>query len=91
MLGDRDTDPKHKDLRKTPEAMTQGANRFERGQNYFKEARKRTGELKCTFGWRHPVSCPGGTPEQRYVWACGGGAHGRLIYHPVDKLSENVR
>jgi hypothetical protein len=37
------------------EAMTQGENRFERGQNFFKEARKRTGELKCTFGWHIQV------------------------------------
>ena len=52
MLGDRDTDPNHKDLRKTPEAMAQGATRFERGQNYFKETRKCAAELKCTLGWQ---------------------------------------
>jgi poly(3-hydroxybutyrate) depolymerase len=55
MLGDRDTDPNHKDLRKTPEAMAQGVNRFERGQDYFKEARQRAAELKCTLGWHIQV------------------------------------
>lgn len=55
MLGDRDTDPDHKDLRKTPEAMAQGVNRFERGQNLIREARKRAAELVCTFGWRTQV------------------------------------
>jgi poly(3-hydroxybutyrate) depolymerase len=52
MLGDRDTDPDHKDLRKTPEATAQGANRFERGRNFIGEARKRAAELACSFGWQ---------------------------------------
>jgi alpha-beta hydrolase superfamily lysophospholipase len=55
LLGDRDTDPNHKDLRKTPQAMAQGASRFERGQNFFKEAGRRATELKCTFGWHLQV------------------------------------
>jgi poly(3-hydroxybutyrate) depolymerase len=55
MLGDGDTDPNHKDLRKTPQAMAQGVHRFERGNNYFKEAEKRTTELKCVFGWQLQV------------------------------------
>jgi poly(3-hydroxybutyrate) depolymerase len=55
MLGDRDTDPNHWQLSKTPQAMAQGANRFERGQNYFKEAGNRASELQCSFGWRLQV------------------------------------
>jgi pimeloyl-ACP methyl ester carboxylesterase len=55
LLGDQDTDPKHKDLRKTPQAMAQGAYRFERGQNFFKQAGHRATELKCTFGWQLQV------------------------------------
>ena len=55
MLGERDTDPNHKDLRKTPEAIAQGVNRFERGQNFFREARQRTIQLGCTFGWQIKV------------------------------------
>jgi poly(3-hydroxybutyrate) depolymerase len=52
MLGDRDTDPNHKELRKTPQAMAQGATRFERGQKFFKDAGERAIELKCAFGWQ---------------------------------------
>lgn len=52
LLGDRDTDPNHHQLSRTPQAMAQGAFRFERGQNYFKEAQTRAAELQCNFGWR---------------------------------------
>lgn len=55
MLGDRDTDPRHAQLRRTPEAMAQGSNRFERGRSYFKEAGSRATELKSAFGWRLKV------------------------------------
>ena len=55
MLGDRDTDPNHEDLRKTPKAMAQGAHRFERGHNYFKEAKNRAVELNTTFAWQLKV------------------------------------
>lgn len=52
MLGDRDTDPNHTQLRRTPKAMVQGAHRFQRGQNYMKEARSRSTELQCAFRWQ---------------------------------------
>lgn len=55
MLGDQDTDPNHADLRRTPKAMAQGVHRFERGQNYVKEARNRATELKCALGWQVEV------------------------------------
>ncbi|MBI4526799.1 MAG: hypothetical protein HY695_23630 [Deltaproteobacteria bacterium] len=55
MLGDRDTDLNHPDLRKTAKAMAQGVHRFERGQTYFKEARSRATELQCPFGWQIQV------------------------------------
>jgi pimeloyl-ACP methyl ester carboxylesterase len=55
LLGDQDTDPNAKDLRKTPQAMAQGVHRFERGQHYFKEARNRATELQCPFGWHLQV------------------------------------
>lgn len=55
MLGDRDTDPDHKDLRRTPKAMAQGAHRFARGQNYFRDAGIRAGELKSAFAWQLQV------------------------------------
>ncbi len=62
MLGDRDADPNHAELRRTPEAMAQGVHRFERGQNYMKEARNRATELKCAFGWQVQV-VPGAAHE----------------------------
>ena len=52
MLGDKDTDPNHRQLSRTRQAMAQGAQRFERGQNYFKEAQIRATELQSSFGWR---------------------------------------
>ena len=52
MLGDRDTDPNHYQLSKTPQAMAQGIHRYERGHNYFRQARERASELQCAFGWR---------------------------------------
>lgn len=52
LLGDRDTDPNHYQLSKAPQAMAQGAQRFERGQNYFREAQNRAAQLQCPFGWR---------------------------------------
>jgi hypothetical protein len=55
LLGDRDTDRKHKDLNRTPKAMAQGAHRFDRGQNYMKAARARAAALMCPFAWRVEV------------------------------------
>jgi hypothetical protein len=55
LLGDRDTDPNHKALRRTPQAMAQGAFRLERGQNFFKEGANRATELNSAFGWRLEV------------------------------------
>jgi poly(3-hydroxybutyrate) depolymerase len=55
LLGDRDTDSGHPQLRRTPEAMAQGAHRFERGENYFRMAQARAGELKSGFGWKLEV------------------------------------
>ena len=62
MLGDQDTDPNHKELRKTPEAMAQGVHHFEHGQNFLKEAGNRATELKCAFGWQVQV-VPGAAHE----------------------------
>ena len=52
LLGDRDNDPNHPQLRRSPEAMAQGRFRLERGQNFFKRAGERCAELKCKFGWQ---------------------------------------
>ena len=52
LLGDLDRDPNHFQLRRTPQAMAQGANRYERGETFFKEARGRAAELGVPFAWR---------------------------------------
>ena len=52
LLGSRDNDPNHPQLRKTPQAMAQGRFRLERGENFFKQAGERCAALKCKFGWQ---------------------------------------
>ena len=55
MLGDKDTDPNDAELRKTRQASAQGAQRFARGQAFFKEAEDRAAQRKTTLGWRLQV------------------------------------
>ena len=55
LLGDRDTNPHDPEMRQKAEAKEQGATRFERGHNFFKEAGNRAAELKCAFSWRLQV------------------------------------
>jgi hypothetical protein len=62
LLGELDSDPNHFQLRRTPEAMAQGAHRFARGESFYKEARTRADELGVTFGWR-TRSVPGAAHE----------------------------
>jgi len=52
LLGDQDTDENHKHLRKTPEAMSQGKNRFERGRNFYKVARRESEKLQLPLKWK---------------------------------------
>jgi pimeloyl-ACP methyl ester carboxylesterase len=58
LLGDKDTDPNHKDLRRSREAMKQGATRWERGQNYYKAVSATAAELGEKLAWRL-VEVPG--------------------------------
>ncbi|MCC7486756.1 MAG: hypothetical protein IT529_17420 [Burkholderiales bacterium] len=51
LLGERDNDPEHHQLRRTPRALAQGANRVERGEDFFATARARAAELHAPFGW----------------------------------------
>jgi hypothetical protein len=55
MLGDKDTDPNDAELRKTRQALAQGAHRLARGQAFFKEAEDRATKWKTAFGWRLQV------------------------------------
>ena len=79
MLGDRDTDPNHKDLRKTPQAMVQGAYRFERGQNYLQRSPAPRHGTEVHVRLETPGCAGSGAPEQQDVQARGSGSHGALI------------
>lgn len=52
LLGERDTDPDHPNLRRAPEAMAQGAYRLERGQAFFRQAGDYAGRTGVPFNWR---------------------------------------
>lgn len=52
LLGNQDTDENHKYLRKTPEAMSQGKHRFERGKNFYKSAKHESEKLQTTLKWK---------------------------------------
>lgn len=52
LLGTRDTDEQHPNLRRTPEAMAQGANRVARGERFFDAAAAAARDLKVPFAWK---------------------------------------
>jgi poly(3-hydroxybutyrate) depolymerase len=66
LLGGGDTDPEDPEIRKTREALAQGANRVARGQNFYKEAENRAAELKAKFAWRLQI-VPGAGHEPTKV------------------------
>ena len=51
-------DENHPKLRRTPEAMTQGKHRFERGQTFFDMAKQEAEALGVSFNW-HLDTVPG--------------------------------
>lgn len=51
LLGDKDIDPNHKSLRRTPQAMEQGEYRFKRGHTFFESCKKKAAELNVDFNW----------------------------------------
>lgn len=57
-LGTADNDPNHKSLDREPEAMKQGASRYERSQRCFAFAQQLAQERGWKFGWRK-VETPG--------------------------------
>ena len=57
-LGTADTDPNHRSLDREPEAMKQGASRYERGLACFTAAETLARERGWKFGWRK-VEVPG--------------------------------
>ena len=58
LLGDQDIDPNHKQLRRTPGAMAQGAFRLARGKAFFEAARNQAERLKVPFTWQL-ITAPG--------------------------------
>lgn len=52
LLGTADNDPNGRHLRKTPEAMAQGAHRLARGENFFNRTKKTATSINDTFNWR---------------------------------------
>jgi endonuclease/exonuclease/phosphatase family metal-dependent hydrolase len=58
LLGEDDTDPDHASLRRTPEALAQGAHRFARGEKYFELSRQAAETLGVPFNWKL-VTVPG--------------------------------
>jgi hypothetical protein len=51
LLGDQDTDPGHQSLRRTAEALAQGAHRHARGHAFFEHARRVAAEMDSPFAW----------------------------------------
>jgi len=51
LLGENDNDPRLGTFRETELAMKQGANRLERGSNFYKEASELTKEESLVFNW----------------------------------------
>jgi poly(3-hydroxybutyrate) depolymerase len=51
MLGEEDVDPQHKDLDQSEGSQKQGANRVERGENFFGAATTSARDLGASFAW----------------------------------------
>ncbi len=51
LLGDHDDDAAHPSLRRTPEALSQGAHRFARGKFFFARAKQKAEEFGVPFNW----------------------------------------
>ena len=66
LLGDEDTDPKHPSLRRTPEVMTQGTNRFARGRAFFQAVRQYAANRGIPFKWQW-ATVPGAGHDNRLM------------------------
>ncbi|MFA5806705.1 MAG: hypothetical protein WC879_18895 [Melioribacteraceae bacterium] len=52
MLGEADTSTTQSTLRRTPEAMIQGKNRWERGHYFFEKCKEEAAKLNTEFNWQ---------------------------------------
>jgi hypothetical protein len=66
LLGEEDTDPEHASLRRTPEALAQGAHRFARGQAFFAAGQAASQQLGTSFAWRLET-VPGADHDNRLM------------------------
>ena len=58
LLGDKDNDPQHEHLRRTPEALAQGEHRLARGHAFYDSARTSAKQLNVPFNWQL-ITVPG--------------------------------
>jgi poly(3-hydroxybutyrate) depolymerase len=56
LVGDRDIDPNHPQLRRTPEAAAQGEHRFQRGHTFFEQAQRSARKLDVELAWELHVA-----------------------------------
>lgn len=68
LLGDRDTDPAHESLRRTPEALQQGEHRMARGFYFFDAGRKAAVRNGAPFNW-HLATVLGADHDNRLMAA----------------------
>ena len=68
LLGDRDTDPAHESLRRTPEALQQGEHRMARGFYFFDSGRKAAVRDGVAFNW-HLATVLGADHDNRLMAA----------------------
>lgn len=82
MLGTSDTDTQHRNLRRTPEAMAQGAHRLARGESYYAAGRNAATREDVPFGWvlervDGVVHDNGGMAPPAAAWLYGAAAKAR--------------
>ncbi len=56
MLGEEDVSTTQSTLRKTPEAMLQGKNRWERGHYFFEKCKEEAAKLNTEFNWQIKIA-----------------------------------
>jgi poly(3-hydroxybutyrate) depolymerase len=66
LLGEEDNDPDHPNLRRSPEAMSQGDYRLERGFSFFEEAMDYARRNQIPFNWQL-VTVPGADHDNRLM------------------------
>ena len=52
LMGEKDNDPEHRYLRRTPEAMKQGPHRLARGKKFYDAAVRRAEDMSVSLGWK---------------------------------------